>query len=102
MDTLDNIIDYDSFLDTTFTVEVLLGAAPITVKEFLNLKEDNIVILDKMVGDGSDIYINSRIIGSGEIIVFDESLDIKIKDVSTADEAIGYFYQEGKNNGNIN
>ncbi len=91
-----NDIDYNSFLDTRFDFDVLLGGATITVQEFLNLQPGNIILLDKMVGDGSDIYVNSRIVGNGEILVFDDNINVKIKDVSTADDAIGYFYNEGK------
>jgi flagellar motor switch protein FliN/FliY len=95
MENIDIRVDYDSFLDTRFDLDVLMGNATITIEEFLGLKEGNIILLDKMVGDGSDIYINSRVVGNGEILVFDNNINIKIKDVSTADDAIGYFYNEG-------
>jgi flagellar motor switch protein FliN/FliY len=90
-----NNTKYQSYLDTKFNFDVLLGTSTITVKEFLGLESSNIILLDKMVGDGSDIYINSRVIGNGEILVFDEHITVKIRDVSTADEALGYFYTEG-------
>jgi flagellar motor switch protein FliN/FliY len=90
-----NNIDYQSYLDTKFDFDVLLGTSTITVKEFLSLRTGNIILLDKMVGDGSDIYVNSRVIANGEILVFDEHITIKVKDVSSADDAIGYFYNEG-------
>ena len=47
-----------------------------------------------MVGDGSDVYVNSRIIGHGEVIVYEDNMNLKIKDVSSADEAIEFFYAE--------
>lgn len=90
-------IDYNNFLDTQFECEVMLGKSKITVKEFLSLDRDNIIILDSMVGDGSSIYVNSRVIGNGEVLVYDEKMNIKIKDVSSADEAIEFFYAERSN-----
>jgi flagellar motor switch protein FliN len=96
MKRYENIADYNSYLDTKFDIEVIMGKATVTVKELLSLSPDNIILLDKMVGDGSDIYVNSRVIGYGEILVFDDNINIKIKDVSSADEAMGYFYNEGR------
>jgi len=87
-------LDYDSFLDTEFEVDVILGNAKITVKDFLNLKNEDVLALNKMVGDGSDIYINSRIIGKGDVIVFDEALVIRVKEVTNSDEVLTYFYEE--------
>jgi flagellar motor switch protein FliN/FliY len=87
-------LDYNSFLDTEFEVDVILGHSTTTIKDFLNLKADDVITLNKMVGDGSDIYVNSRIVGKGEVIVFDENLVVRVKEVTNSDEVMTYFYEE--------
>lgn len=86
--------DYDLLVDTEITVDVMLGSARITVKEFLNLGEGDILSLDKMAGSGGDIYVNQRIIGTGDIIVMDEKLAVRVQDSMDADNVVRYFFEE--------
>lgn len=86
--------DYDLLVDTEIVVDVMLGNAQITVKEFLNLGEGDILSLDKMAGSGGDIYVNQRIIGTGDIIVMDEKLAVRVQDSMDADNVVRYFFEE--------
>lgn len=86
--------DYDLLVDTEIVVDVMLGSARITVKEFLNLGEGDILSLDKMAGSGGDIYVNQRIIGTGDIIVMDEKLAVRVQDSMDADNVVRYFFEE--------
>ena len=69
--------DYDLLVDAEIQVDVMLGNANLTIKEFLDLSEGDIVSLDKTAGSGGDIYVNSRIIGTGDIIVMEENLGLQ-------------------------
>lgn len=59
--------------DTEIVVDVMLGSTNISVGEFLKLTEGDIISLHKPAGSGGEIYVNSRIIGTGDIIVIDET-----------------------------
>ena len=89
--TLNN---YDSLVDTEITVDVLLGRSDITLKGFLDLSEGDIISLDKLSGQGGDIYVNSRIIGTGDIIVIDERLAVRVQDAMDYDNVVRYFFDE--------
>lgn len=89
--TLNN---YDSLVDTEITVDVLLGRSDITLKEFLDLSEGDIISLDKLSGQGGDIYVNSRIVGTGDIIVIDERLAVRVQDAMDYDNVVRYFFDE--------
>ena len=88
------IKDYDSLVDTEIIVDVLLGGAIVTLKEFLNFSEGDIVTLDKLAGQGGDIYVNDRIIGTGDIIVIDEKLAVRVQDAMDSDKVVKYFFDE--------
>lgn len=85
---------YDLLVDTQITADVMLGSTYITIKEFLDLGEGDILSLDKQAGGGGDIYVNKRIIGTGDIIVIDEKLAVRVQDVMDSDNVVRYFFEE--------
>lgn len=86
--------DYDLLVDTEIIVDVMLGSANITVKEFLDLGEGDILSLDKAAGSGGDIYVNQRIVGTGDIIVMEERLAVRVQDAMDSDNVVRYFFEE--------
>jgi flagellar motor switch protein FliN/FliY len=86
--------DYDLLVDTEIIVDVILGNAELSVREFLNLSEGDIISLNKDAGSGGDIYVNTRIIGTGDIIVIDEKLAVRLQDAMDSDNVVRYFFEE--------
>ncbi|MFK2822626.1 FliM/FliN family flagellar motor switch protein [Arcobacter sp. YIC-80] len=86
--------DYDILVDTEITVDVMLGNSDITIAEFLKLSDGDIISLDKPAGAGGDIYVNQRIIGTGDIIVIDDKLAVRVQDAMDSDNVVRYFFDE--------
>lgn len=86
--------DYDLLVDTEIVVDVILGNAELSVRDFLNLSEGDIISLDKDAGSGGDIYVNTRIVGTGDIIVMDEKLAVRVQDAMDSDNVVRYFFEE--------
>ena len=86
--------DYDLLVDTQITVVVMFGSSDITIKEFLNLSEGDILSLDKNAGAGGDIFVNTRIVGTGDIIVIEEKLAVRLQDSMDSDNVVRYFFDE--------
>lgn len=86
--------DYDILVDTEITVDVMLGNSDITIAEFLKLSDGDIISLDKPAGSGGDIYVNQRIIGTGDIIVIDDKLAVRVQDAMDSDNVVRYFFDE--------
>ncbi len=86
--------EYDLLVDTEITVDVLLGNTNITIAEFLKLTEGDVVSLNKSAGSGGDIYVNGRIIGTGDIIVIDDKLAVRVQDAMDSDNVVRYFFEE--------
>lgn len=89
--------DYDLLVDTEIVVDVMLGNANITIKEFLELSSGDILSLDKIAGSGGDIYVNKRIVGTGDIIVMDEKLAVRVQETMDSDNVVRYFFEENMN-----
>lgn len=86
--------DYDLLVDTQIIVDVMLGSTNITIKEFLDLSTGDILSLDKTAGSGGDIYVNKRIIGTGDIIVIEEKLAVRVQETMDSDNVVRYFFEE--------
>lgn len=86
--------DYDLLVDTEITVDVMLGNSDITVEDFLKLSDGDIISLNKPAGSGGDIYVNSRIVGTGDIIVIDDKLAVRVQDAMDSDNVVRYFFEE--------
>ena len=86
--------DYEALVDTEITVDVMLGHTDISVKDFLNFSEGEVLSLNKVAGDGGDIYVNQRIIGTGDIIVIDEKLAIRVQDAMNPQKVVNFFFDE--------
>lgn len=85
---------YDLLVDTEIVVDVMLGSANISMLEFLKLTEGDVISLNKTAGAGGDIYVNSRIIGTGDIIVMDDRLAVRVQDSMDSDNVVQYFFEE--------
>ncbi len=86
--------DYDLLVDTEIVVDVMLGNTNITISEFLKLSDGDIISLHKPAGSGGEIYVNSRIIGTGDIIVIDDKLAVRVQDSMDSDNVVRYFFEE--------
>jgi flagellar motor switch protein FliN/FliY len=89
-----NSKDYEALVDTEIVVDVMLGHSDITVKDFLNFSEGEVLPLNKVAGEGGDIYVNQRIIGTGDIIVIDERLAIRVQDAMNSEKVVNFFFDE--------
>ena len=89
--------DYNTLVDTEIIVDVMLGHTDITIKDFLNFSEGEVLALNKSAGAGGDIYVNKRIIGTGDIIVIDEKLAIRVQDAMDSEKVVNFFFDEQLN-----
>ena len=86
--------DYEALVDTEIKVDVMLGHTDITIKEFLNFCEGDVVALNKVAGAGGDIFVNERVIGTGDIVVMDEKLAIRVQDSMSPEKVVNFFFDE--------
>ncbi len=86
--------DYEALIDTETKVDVMLGHTDITVKDFLDFAEGDVIALNKQAGAGGDIFVNERIIGTGDIIVMEEKLAIRVQDAMNPEKVVNFFFDE--------
>ncbi|WP_222836973.1 flagellar motor switch protein FliN [Buchnera aphidicola] len=75
-------------LDTIVDLSVELGRSKIKIKDFLSLSKGSMLILDKLIKEPLDIFINGHLIASGEIVVLEEKYGLRITRIKNSLETI--------------
>ncbi|MHC4996657.1 MAG: FliM/FliN family flagellar motor switch protein, partial [Planctomycetota bacterium] len=59
----------DMLGDVELEVKIELGRTHMLVEDVLRLTEGSVIELDKLAGDPVDIFVNSRLVARGEVLV---------------------------------
>jgi len=91
---LNHPINYDKLMDIGVELVTELGSVTMTVKNFMKLQKGSVIDLEKPAGESVELYINGKIIGKGEVIVFEDNLAVRINEILDSDTLIQYFKKE--------
>ncbi len=92
---LDNLKEeYETIDDITVNLTAELGSITLFVKEILKLSKGSVIDLEKPAGESVELYINNKIIGKGEIMVYDKNLAVRINEILDSQSVIQYFSKE--------
>ena len=64
--------------DIPVQVSVELGRTKKEISEILDFDAGTVVVLDKAAGDPVEIYVNGKLVASGEVVVIDENYGVRI------------------------
>lgn len=59
-------------------ISVELGRKELTVRELANLKEQDVIELDKLAGEAFEIRVNNRPFAEGEVVVVTDMMAVRI------------------------
>ena len=93
-DIKNNPISYEKLTDIGVELVSELGSISMPVKEFMKLKKGSVINLEKPAGESIELYINKKIVGKGEVIVFEDNLAVRINEILDSDTLIQYFKKE--------
>jgi len=93
---IDRLIpDYSGLLDMEIIFEADLGRVDMTIREILKLEKGSVIDLQKAAGESVDVYINKRIVGKGEVMVYEKNLAIRLNEVLDSNAILYYLSKEG-------
>jgi len=87
-------MDYSGILDMEVEFVADLGETNLTVREILKLEKGSIIDLKKPAGESVESYVNGRIIGKGEVMVYEKNLAIRINEVLDSSAVLYYLSKE--------
>lgn len=87
-------MDYDGLLDMEVEFIADLGQTSLSIREVLALQKGSVIDLSKPAGESVEAYVNNRIIGKGEVMVYEKNLAIRINEVLDSTSVIYYLSKE--------
>ena len=87
-------MDYSGLLDMEVEFVSDLGETELSVAEILKLEKGSIIDLKKPAGESVESYVNGRILGKGEVMVYEKNLAIRINEVLDSSAVLYHLSKE--------
>ncbi len=87
-------MDYSGLLDMEVEFVADLGETELSVAEILKLEKGSIIDLKKPAGESVESYVNGRILGKGEVMVYEKNLAIRINEVLDSSAVLYHLSKE--------
>ncbi len=87
-------MDYSGLLDMEVEFIADLGETVASVSEILKYEKGSIIDLKKPAGESVESYVNGRIIGKGEVMVYEKNLAIRINEVLDSSTVLYHLAKE--------
>ena len=85
---------FENLLDISVDFVAELGTTHITIQRLLKLEKGSVIDLEKPAGESVELYINGKIFGKGEVMVYEKNLAIRINEILDSKTDIQYFKKE--------
>lgn len=90
----DMMQSYSGLLDMDIIFRSELGNTKISLEEILKFEKGTVIDLQKPAGESVEVFVNDRIIGKGEVMVYEKSLAIRINEILDSNAIIYYLTKE--------
>lgn len=75
-------------MDIPLRLTVELGRTKVLVGELLRMSHGTVVELDKVAGEPVEVLVNGKLIASGEVVLVNDRLGIRLTDIVSQTERI--------------
>ena len=73
--------DLEAVFDVPVQVSAVLGRSKMDVGELLKLGPGTVLELDRRVGEAIDIYVNTRLVARGEVVLVEDKLGVTMTEI---------------------
>ncbi|MBU1927373.1 flagellar motor switch protein FliN [bacterium] len=87
-------MNYSGLLDMEVEFIADLGETELSVAEILKLEKGSIIDLKKPAGESVESYVNGRILGKGEVMVYEKNLAIRLNEVLDSSGVLYHLSKE--------
>lgn len=87
---------YKGLLDMQVTFTAELGSEFLSIKEILKFEKGSIIDLNKPAGESVECYINGRVFGKGEVMVYEKTLAVRINEILDSNDIIYHLKRESR------
>jgi flagellar motor switch protein FliN/FliY len=87
-------MDYSGLLDMEVEFVSDLGETRQTISDILSWNKGTIIDLGKPAGESVEAYVNGRILGKGEVMVYEKNLAIRINEILDSSAVLYHLSKE--------
>lgn len=87
-------MNYEGLLDMEVEFVADLGETELSIGEILKLEKGSVIDLKKPAGESVESYVNGRILGKGEVMVYEKNLAIRINEVLSSSAVLYHLSKE--------
>jgi flagellar motor switch protein FliN/FliY len=87
-------MDYSGLLDMEVEFVSDLGETKESISEILKWTKGTIIDLEKPAGESVEAYVNGRILGKGEVMVYEKNLAIRINEILDSSAVLYHLSKE--------
>ncbi len=85
---------YENLVDINVDFIAELGTTALSIRELLKLDKGSVIDLGKPAGESVELFVNNKIFGKGEVMVYEKNLAIRINEILDSKTVIQYFKRE--------
>ncbi len=85
---------YENLVDINVDFISELGTTTMSIRELLKLDKGSVIDLEKPAGESVELFVNNKIFGKGEVMVYEKNLAIRINEILDSKTVIQYFKRE--------
>lgn len=74
-------VDYGNMLDMEVHIHADLGQTVLPLLEFIKMKKEYVIDLNKAAGESISLFINNKMFGKGDVMVYEKNLAIRVNEV---------------------
>lgn len=78
-------------MDVPLQVKVELGRTKKLIRDILDLGPGSVIELDRLAGEPVDVFVNTKLIAKGEVVVIDENFGIRIIEIVNPFDRINHL-----------
>lgn len=90
----DMMTNYEGLLDMQVFFSAELGSTKIPLKDILRYEKGSTIDLQKPAGASVEIFVNGRVVGKGEVMVYEKNLAIRINEILDSNAIVYYIARE--------
>src|ERR1700733_1462136 len=79
-------VTLEAVYDIPVQISVVLGNTSMQVSQLLKLGRGAVIELERRVGEPVDIYVNSRLIARGEVVVIEDRIGVTMTEIIKTDK----------------
>ncbi len=81
-------LNLDVLLDLNMVMSMEVGRTRIPIRSLLGIVPGSVIPLDRKAGEPFSVFVNSKLIAQGEVVVVNEKIGVRFTDViSTAERS---------------